>query len=247
MSNQGWIRVHRQIQDCWIWDGKYDQGRAWIDLLLLANHREKKISIDHELVIIKRGQFHTSLKKLADRWQWDKRTVGKYLDLLEKDGMIKQVRSERGTTLTIVNYDIFQGECTTECTTDSTTECTTDAPHHVPKQEIKNVKNEKNERNNKEFYPDNWELNQSFLDYIKMRKDIKKPMSDRAITLAMNKLEELSGGDDETAIQILEQSIFHSWQGLFELKNEPKKVPQYKQFAHRDDGLTDLERELISN
>ena len=33
----------------------------------------------------------------------------------------------------------------------------------------------------------------------------------------------------------------------WERDDNKKKVPQYKQFAHRDDGLTDLERELISN
>lgn len=33
----------------------------------------------------------------------------------------------------------------------------------------------------------------------------------------------------------------------WERDDNKKKKPQYKQFAHRDDGLTDLERELISN
>lgn len=33
----------------------------------------------------------------------------------------------------------------------------------------------------------------------------------------------------------------------WERDDNKKKVPQYKQFAHRDDGLTDLERELLSN
>ena len=82
-----------------------------------------------------------------------------------------------------------------------------------------------------------------------MRKKIKKPLaSDRAITLALNKLESLSGGDQEKAIQILNQSIFHSWQGLFEPKTENisyGKKPQYKQFSHADEE-SDLD-ELLAN
>ena len=76
---------------------------------------------------------------------------------------------------------------------------------------------EKKRKEPEVYFPDEL-LNQSFLDYIKMRKQMKKPMTDRAIQLAMKKLNELSGGDNDKAIQILEQSIMNSWQGLFELK-----------------------------
>ena len=72
------------------------------------------------------------------------------------------------------------------------------------------------------YYPNDEELNKAFIDYMAMRKTIKKPMSDRAIELAMKKLETLSGGDNDKAIEILNQSVMNSWQGLFELKEAPK-------------------------
>ena len=54
-----------------------------------------------------------------------------------------------------------------------------------------------------------------------MRKQIKKPLAtDRAIELAIKKLDKLSGGDNDKAIEILNQSILNSWQGLFPLKDE---------------------------
>ena len=55
-----------------------------------------------------------------------------------------------------------------------------------------------------------------------MRKKIKKPMTDRAVELAIKKLNELSGGDNDIAIKIIEQSVMNSWQGLFPLKEEAK-------------------------
>lgn len=77
----------------------------------------------------------------------------------------------------------------------------------------------KNSNKNYIYYPNDEKLNQTFLDYMDMRKKIKSPMTDRAVTLAMNTLEKLSGGDNDKAIAILEQSIMNSWKGLFELKD----------------------------
>jgi hypothetical protein len=56
-----------------------------------------------------------------------------------------------------------------------------------------------------------------------MRKKIKSPMTERAVQLAMGNLEKLSGGDNDIAIQILEQSIMNSWKGLFALKEDKQQ------------------------
>lgn len=76
------------------------------------------------------------------------------------------------------------------------------------------------------YFPNDESLNQAFLDYLEMRKQIKKPMTDRAVELAIKKLKELSAlpfsdsMDNDLAIQILNQSIMNSWQGLFPLKEQ---------------------------
>ena len=70
------------------------------------------------------------------------------------------------------------------------------------------------------YYPTDELLNQAFLDYIAMRKQIKSPITERGIQLAMGSLEKLSGGDNDIAIRILEQSIMNSWKGLFALKED---------------------------
>lgn len=76
------------------------------------------------------------------------------------------------------------------------------------------------------YFPNDESLNQAFLDYLEMRKQIKKPMTDRAVELAIKKLEELSvlpfseSMDNDLAIKILNQSVMNSWQGLFPLKEQ---------------------------
>ena len=64
------------------------------------------------------------------------------------------------------------------------------------------------------------DLKAVFDNYLSMRKKIKKPATDEAIRLALKKLDELAPDNDNLKIEILNQSILNSWQGLFPLKQE---------------------------
>jgi uncharacterized protein YdaU (DUF1376 family) len=68
-----------------------------------------------------------------------------------------------------------------------------------------------------EFVLPDWISAEAWAGYIDMRKRIKKPMTKRAMELAVGKLAELmrSGHDAKT---VLDQSTMNSWQGLFEIK-----------------------------
>ena len=85
--------------------------------------------------------------------------------------------------------------------------------------EVEKIK-KKNNKKPAVYYPADEALNQTFLDYIDARKKMKKPMTEKAIELAMRELEKLAGTDNELAIKILNQSIFRGWMGLFPLKDE---------------------------
>ena len=71
-------------------------------------------------------------------------------------------------------------------------------------------------------YTENNSLVEAIKDFIKMRKTVKKPITDRGLKMILNKLDQY-GNDDLEKIEILENSIMNCWQGVFELKN--KKVP----------------------
>ena len=65
-------------------------------------------------------------------------------------------------------------------------------------------------------------LKTTLYEFIKMRKLIKKPMTDRALQLLIEKLHKMAN-TPQKAIQILEQSIMNNWQGVFELKQDFKQ------------------------
>lgn len=60
-------------------------------------------------------------------------------------------------------------------------------------------------------------LNEAFSDFVSMRVKIKKPLTANALKRAMIELENLSGGDAELMIKILNQSVDNCWAGLFPL------------------------------
>lgn len=81
------------------------------------------------------------------------------------------------------------------------------------------------EKNNKKkkvatapaVYVDNEELNEAIINFIQMRKQIKKPMTDRAVELMISKLNKLAGPDDDMAIKILEKSTMNCWTDIYPL------------------------------
>jgi len=62
-----------------------------------------------------------------------------------------------------------------------------------------------------------------FDSFLEMRVKLKKPMTGKAIELLKSKLEKLAPADEQTQIEILEQSIMNNWQGVFPLKDSAKK------------------------
>lgn len=107
MQEGGWIKLYRSIRKHWLWEDA-EKLKWWIDILLQANHQSRKVLIGNDLINIERGSFHTSILKLSERWQVDRKTVKKFLDLLAKDNMVTIETSKKGTTLKVSNYEDYQ-------------------------------------------------------------------------------------------------------------------------------------------
>lgn len=121
MPGKGWISLHRQITEHWLWEDKpFAYGQAWSHLLLSANHEDKETLFNGKLIVVKRGELVTSIVKLSNIFGWDRKKTSKFLNLLEKSKMVTTIRTTHGTTITIVNYDNFQNLGTTVETTNRT-------------------------------------------------------------------------------------------------------------------------------
>ena len=143
---EGWIKIHRQLSEHWIWTKyPFSYGQAWIDLLMLANHEDEKVPYKGEIVICKRGDVSRSISSLAERWHWGREKTRNFLTLLEKDGMVVVNATKNRTTITLVKYDDFQVSPSTNPTTNrQRTRQRTDNEPDINK----NDKNDKNDKKN---------------------------------------------------------------------------------------------------
>ena len=104
------------------------------------------------------------------------------------------------------------------------------------KKEKKRKESKKNEEDIGErklpYYPNDNLLEDAFQEFLLMRKKIKRPLATKqALTRMMNKIQRLSGGDNELAVKIINQSTDHCWQDVYELKKDspyPNKQDQGK-------------------
>jgi len=75
-----------------------------------------------------------------------------------------------------------------------------------------------------------WIPMDAWTGYQDMRKKIRKPMTDRAISLAIQTLDKLrADGNDPGAV--LDQSTLNSWQGLFAVRVERRGLPKGAQVS----------------
>lgn len=65
-------------------------------------------------------------------------------------------------------------------------------------------------------------LRDLYYEYIKMRKLIKSPMTDRALTMLIKKVNELEPADINRQKRLLETAIMNNWKSVYPLKDNDK-------------------------
>lgn len=120
---EGWIRIHRSIENNPYWFSEpFTKAQAWIDLLLLANHSPGHIQKRGILIPLERGQLGHSEDTLAERWKWSRGKVRRFLRELVGRGQISQKTVQQNPHLSVLinieNYDKYQIDGTTDGTTE---------------------------------------------------------------------------------------------------------------------------------
>ena len=109
MSERGWIKLHRQLQDNPLWLSEpFSRSQAWIDLMILANHKPGYVRVRGRRILVDVGCVARAQKTLAGRWQWSRGKVQRFLKELEIDGQIEQVTSHDFKVIKLCNYKHYQ-------------------------------------------------------------------------------------------------------------------------------------------
>lgn len=132
-------------------------------------------------------------------------------------------------------------------------------PKDKCKREKENIKEKGKEKNKKEsaderrdvFETCTPELKAEVLKFVEHRKKLRKPMTEHAIELLINKLNVI-GVNDTQRIELLQTAIEHGWQTVYKPddKKETRKAPagktnKFNQFEQRGYDYDELERTLL--
>lgn len=214
----GWIKIHRTITEHWLYTEKrvFSKFEAWNDILLTVNYTETKCLIKGKLYTVKRGQSILSLDNWGKRWGWDKSKVRRFMELLVNDSMVELITDNITTHLTVCKYEDYQDLRNAN----ETRKKHKRNSYEIQTNTIKEGKESKEEEESKEipFEILKTDLEIAFDCFLEMRKKIKKPATDRAIEMAKKKVMELSNGNEQLAIEIINQSTLNCWSDLYPLK-----------------------------
>ena len=177
----------------------------------------------------KEGYSYPSHSRLIKETGLSKSTLIKCLKELEDLGYIISEKSTGSNNKYFIDSSIKISSSKNDSSTKNDTGSSTKNDTGVVLNLVHKNKQENKQKNNNsdlevivEAYTDNKELRETILDFIEMRKSIKKKLTERALKTILNKLDRLAVNDFEK-IEILENSIVNCWQGVFEIKKEAHK------------------------
>lgn len=236
-----YIKLSRGLLD-WEWYSDINTTRAFIHMLLKANWKDGNF----KGMAVPRGSFVSSIGKLASETGLTEREIRTAISHLKMTGEVTSKTTNKFTVFSVVKYDLYQANDKQSVSQEPSKRHSNDIQTTTIEEKKEGKKGNKEKNTKKDFFPEDEKLNQAFADFVDMRKQIKAPMTDRAVGMAIKKLTELSGGNSDTAVKILEKSIMNSWKGLFPLKdNKASTQNKFNNFTPREQDFEALERKLL--
>lgn len=180
-------------------------------------------------------EWNYSIQGLSSLFSDGKDSIRNGINELEKFGYVKRTQIvNESHHFSGYQYDVYECPMTSEPLLEN---ATTDKPHNkinnnkvssnelsINKNKEKNIKKE-SVKSLISDYTQNEELKDCLFSFVEMRKNVKKPLTARAMKLSLNGLDKLAL-DDETKIAIVDNSILHNWLTFYPLekkKNEKSR------------------------
>ena len=122
----GYIKLYRaSLNDPLYLKEPFTKWQAWCDLILLAYFAPSEFFVRGIKVKAKRGCVYKGSLELAERWKWSRGKVDRFISYLETDKRVSVQKNNVIGCITIINYDKYQQNDTTNETPNSTANDTT--------------------------------------------------------------------------------------------------------------------------
>ena len=105
----GFVKLQRDIFEHHLFANNKRRLLIFIWIIQRCNYEDAKCDIEGKTVTIKRGQFYTSIRKLAQETGETASAINRALKRFESETMIETVKIGKGTLISCVNYEKHQG------------------------------------------------------------------------------------------------------------------------------------------
>ena len=105
--NRGYVLVWRKIQDSGLMQIPNTLA-VFLHLLFSATHKDIKVGTPHGVIELKRGQYISGRKKLAEELEQSERQIRTSLDRLVELEILTIKSTTRYSIYTIENYGLYQ-------------------------------------------------------------------------------------------------------------------------------------------
>jgi hypothetical protein len=214
---RGYIKLWRKAMDAG-WIKNHKLWAFWTWCLLKATHEEYDAIVGLQTVHLLPGQFVTGREIGSAETGLTVQEYRTIMSFLKKAGNITIKSTNRYSIVSIVNWETYQAS-KNDINQPNNQQVTNNqpAPNHIQTHE--NKKNEKKKDNsNTDFILPDWLPKEQWADFLEMRVKIRKPLTEKAKLLAINKLKELAETGNDPG-DVLNQSTLSAWLGLFPLKD----------------------------
>jgi len=149
-----YIKLHRSSEDNVLYFSEpFTKRQARSDLLMTTAFKDWAIVVRWNIIEVKRWQNGYSEDSLASRRKRSRGKVRRFLDYLETIQQIVQHKSKVKSTITIINYDKYQWNDTTDSTTDG--------------QQTDTIKKDKKEKEIKKYNIEDYILSWNSIEELK--------------------------------------------------------------------------------
>lgn len=216
------VKLDRNILK-WRWYKDETTFRLFVHLIINANISD----CGFEKITVRRGQLVTSYPHLAYDLGVSVKKIRTALNHLKETGEVAVSSCSKYSVITVLNYDKYQSNGQSNGQPEGSQRA--DKGQSKGRQgatikEYKELKNGKKERNIRdafvEFADGDEVLLQALRDFEQMRKTIKAPLTERAKTILLSKLQTFPRNQ---WAEILNQSVLNGWKSIYPLDRNKKQ------------------------
>lgn len=219
--NSGYVKLHRKLLDNGIIKNP-NLVQFWVYCLLRASHTERHVVIGLQEVQLNPGEFIFGRKAAAEALGQTEKVIRGLVGHSQKRGLIKAtMRASKFTVYSIVNWSSYQAveeDQGQQADQQQGQQRASKGPHTRMSKNVKSNFSLPLKGEDAGYVLPDWVPLDLFKDFKEMRQKKKKPLTARAIQLAIADLSVLRDSGEDIR-RVMENAILHSYDTFYTLQD----------------------------